>query len=70
MMSDDITAFSVEHEPDTRLVFLALDGTRLPREQRLILCSHEPDEEEWADGDAHRYARRYSGTGRAWREEA
>ena len=50
MTPDEIAAFSAEHEPGTRLVFLALDGARLAREQRLKLCAHEPDEEEWAAG--------------------
>ncbi len=50
MTSDEIAAFSTEHEPGTRLVFLALDGTRLAREQRLMLRAHEPDEEEWTEG--------------------
>ena len=50
MTPDEIAAFSAEHEPGTHLVFLALDGARLVREQRLRLCAHEPDEEEWAAG--------------------
>jgi len=50
MTSDEIAAFSTEHEPGAHLVFLALDGARLAREQRLKLCAHEPDEEEWAEG--------------------
>lgn len=50
MTADEIAAFSAEHEPGVRLVFLALDGTRLARAQRLKLCVHEPDEEEWTEG--------------------
>lgn len=50
MTSDEITAFSAEHEPGARLVFLALDGTRFTRAARLKLCAHEPDEEEWTEG--------------------
>ena len=50
MTLDQIDKFSAEHEPSTHLVFLALDGTRLARQQRLKLGTHEPDEEEWTDG--------------------
>ena len=50
MTADEIAAFSAEHEPGVRLVFLAPDGTRLAREQRLKLFVHEPDEEEWTEG--------------------
>jgi len=50
MTSDEITEFFAQHEPGARLVFLALDGARLEREQRLKLCAHEPDEEEWTEG--------------------
>ncbi len=50
MTSDEIVAFCAEHEPGARLVFLALDGVRLAREQRLRLCAHEPDEGEWTVG--------------------
>ncbi len=50
MTSEEIAAFSAEHEPAARLIFLALDGARLAREQRQMLCAHEPDEEEWTEG--------------------
>ncbi len=50
MTSDEIDAFSAEHEFGARLVLLALDGARLLREQRLKLRAHEPDEEEWTAG--------------------
>ena len=50
MTLDEIAAFSAEHERGARLVFLAQDGTRLAREQRLRLSAHEPDEVEWAQG--------------------
>ena len=50
MTSDELAAFSAEHEPAARLVFLGLDGTQLSREQRLKLPPHEPNEDEWAGG--------------------
>ena len=50
MTSDEIATFSAEHKFGARLVFLALDGARLAREQRLKLCAREPDEEEWTEG--------------------
>ena len=50
MTSDEIAAFSAEHEPAVRLVFLGPDGARLAREQRLKLPVHEPKEEEWTKG--------------------
>ena len=50
MTSNELAAFSADHEPATRLVFLALDGARLAREQRLKLPAHEPQEDEWTKG--------------------
>ena len=50
MTSNELAAFSAEHEPAARLVFLGLDGARLAREQRLKLPAHEPHEDEWAMG--------------------
>ena len=50
MTSNQIAAFSAEHEVVARLVFLAQDGARLAREQRLKLPTHEPDDDEWAEG--------------------
>ncbi len=50
MTPDQIARFSDEHRRGARLVFLALDGERLAREQRLMLCAHEPNEEEWTAG--------------------
>ncbi len=50
MTSDELSAFSTEHEPAVRLVFLSMDGARLAREERLKLDAHEPDQEEWATG--------------------
>ena len=50
MTSNELTAFSADHEPATHLIFLALDGARLAREQRLKLSAHEPHKDEWAKG--------------------
>ena len=50
MTSNELAAFFAEHEPATRLVFLALDGARLARERRLKLPVHEPHEDEWTRG--------------------
>ncbi len=50
MTSNELTAFSAGHEPTVHLVFLTLDGARLPREQRLELSAHEPHEDEWTQG--------------------
>lgn len=50
MTSDEFAAFSAEHEPAARLVFLGLDGARLAQEQRLKLPTHEPNEDEWTKG--------------------
>ena len=50
MTSNELAAFSAEHEPAVRLVFLGLDGARLAREQRLKLPVHEPNEDEWTKG--------------------
>ena len=50
MTSDEFAAFSAEHEPAARLVFLGLDGAHLAREQRLKLPPHEPNEDEWTKG--------------------
>ena len=50
MTTDDLVAFSFGHEGAAQLVFLARDGSRLEQEQRLELPSHEPDDDEWAEG--------------------
>ncbi len=50
MTADNLAAFSAGHEKSTHLVFLARDGARLEREQRLKLAAHEPDDNEWAEG--------------------
>ena len=50
MTPNEIAAFSAEHEPAARLVFLGPDGARLAREQRLKLPAHEPNEDEWTKG--------------------
>ena len=50
MTSNELASFSAEHESAARLVFLALDGARLAREQRLKLPAHEPHEDEWSKG--------------------
>ena len=50
MTADNLAAFSSAHEGSTHLVFLARDGSRLEREQRLELPVHEPDDDEWAEG--------------------
>ena len=50
MTADDLAAFSSGHEGTTRLVFLARDGNQLEQKQRLELPSHEPDDDEWAEG--------------------
>ena len=50
MTAGDLAAFSSGHEGAVRLVFLARDGSRLEQEQRLELPSHEPDDDEWAEG--------------------
>lgn len=50
MTSNELAAFSADHEPAAHLVFLALDGARLAPEQRLGLSAHEPHEDEWTQG--------------------
>ena len=50
MTAGELAAFSAGHEGAARLVFLARDGSRLEQEQRLELPSHEPDDNEWAEG--------------------
>lgn len=50
MTSNELATFAAEHEPVTRLVFLALDGARLALEQRLKLRAYDPHEEEWTKG--------------------
>ena len=50
MTSNDLAAFSAEHGPAVRLVFLTLDGARLAQERRLKLPEHDPQEEEWTKG--------------------
>ena len=64
MTSNELATFSAEHEPAAHLVFLALDGGRLAREERLELHAREPHEDEWAKGltgNAECHARRHSG---------
>ena len=50
MTSDELAAFSAEHESAARLVFLALDGARLAPKQRMKMHVHEPDDAEWTQG--------------------
>ena len=50
MTANELAAFSAEHEPAARLVFLGPDGARFAREQRLKLPAHEPNEDEWTKG--------------------
>ena len=50
MTSNELAAFSADHEPAAHLVFLALDGARLAPEQRMELSAHEPHEDEWTQG--------------------
>ncbi len=50
MTSDELAAFSAEHESAARLVFLTLDGARLALEQRLKLRARDPHEDEWTKG--------------------
>ena len=50
MTSNELAAFSAEHEVVARLVFLARNGARLDQEKRLELAAREPDDDEWAEG--------------------
>lgn len=50
MTGDDLATFTAVHEKVAHLVFLARDGSRLERDQRLELPIHEPDENEWSNG--------------------
>ena len=50
MTSNELAAFSADHELAAGLVFLELDGGRLAREERLKLPAHQPREDEWAKG--------------------
>lgn len=50
MKSNDLAAFSAEHGPAVRLVFLTLDGAHLAQERRLKLPRHNPQKEEWTKG--------------------
>ena len=50
MTSNELAAFSAEHEVVARLVFLARNGARLDQEKRLELVAREPDDDEWAEG--------------------
>lgn len=50
MTEKELVSLSVEHEQSPHLVFLARDGARLEREQRLEIPAHEPDDNEWAEG--------------------
>lgn len=46
----EIDEFCEEHGESAHLVFLTQDGARLEREQRRTMPSHEPDDDEWAEG--------------------
>lgn len=50
MTSNELAAFSADHEAAAHLVFLSLNGARLEREQRMSLPAHAPQEYEWAKG--------------------
>ena len=50
MTPNELAAFAAEHETAAHLIFLARDGARLAREQRLELPAREPDDHEWAEG--------------------
>ncbi len=50
MTPNEIAAFSAEHESCARVLFLALDGTRIAPGERLKLRTREPNDEEWTEG--------------------
>ena len=50
MPSNELAAFSAEHETAARLVFLTLDGAHLALDRRLKLPEHDPHEDEWTKG--------------------
>ena len=50
MTKEKLSTFCAAHEKSTRIIFLARDGTRLAREERLKLPAHEPDKDEWTEG--------------------
>lgn len=50
MTANDLAEISAGHESAATLIFLAQDGARLEPEQRLKLPTHEPDDNEWAEG--------------------
>ena len=50
MTSNELAAFTAEHDAAVSLVFLARDGVRLGREQRMRLSEREPDDDEWTEG--------------------
>ena len=50
MTAGDLAAFAAGHKGSAHLVFLARDGSRLERQQRLELPMHEPDDDEWSEG--------------------
>jgi len=50
MNPQDLFAFNDEHKAVASLVFLSRNGARLEFEQRFELPTHEPDEDEWAEG--------------------
>ena len=50
MTSNELAAFSADHESAAHLVFLSLDGARLARERRISLPAENPQEFEWTKG--------------------
>ena len=50
MTANELAAFSADHKPAARLVFLALDGARIAPEQRMKLPAQEPREDQWNEG--------------------
>ncbi len=50
MTADKLDSFFAGLEQTAHLVLLAQDGSRLGREQRQALPTHEPDSNEWAEG--------------------
>ena len=50
MGENELAAFSAEHKPAARLVFLGPDGARLALAQRRKLAAREPGDSEWTRG--------------------
>ena len=50
MTLEELRAFEDGHTPSAQLIFLALDGTQLERQERQALRAHEPSAEEWVCG--------------------